>query len=161
MEHERLEFSKEPPDSEIAQALIGELDADLLTRYPGQWIHGLHPQDVVDPDFIFVVARLGGEPVACGALRKLETDVAEVKRMFVRGAFRKRGFSRQVLQFLESTAQSCGYRTLKLETGTLQPEANGLYESSGYKPIPPFGEYVGNPFSICFEKRLEPVQEIV
>ena len=149
-----LGFSIERPDTETARALIAELDADLLTRYPGQWIHGLHPEDIIDPEFIFVVARLGDKPVACGALRRLDSDVAEVKRMFVEGMFRGKGFSRQLLQFLESTAQSRGYRILKLETGTKQPESVGLYESTGYKRTPCFGEYVGNPFSICFEKRL-------
>jgi putative acetyltransferase len=154
MDHERLKFSIERPDSETAQALIDELDADLLTRYPGEWIHGLHTEDIVDPAFIFIVARLEGELVACGALRRLEKDVAEVKRMFVKQRFRGRGLSRQLLGFLESTARARGYRILKLETGTKQPESVGLYESAGYRHIPLFGEYVGNPFSVCFEKRL-------
>jgi putative acetyltransferase len=155
MDHERLTFSIERPDSESARALIGELDADLLTRYPGEWIHGLHPEDVIDPDFIFVVARLEGELVACGALRRLGPDTAEVKRMFVKQRFRGRGLSRQLLGFLESTAQKRHYRILRLETGTKQPESVGLYESAGYRQIPCYGEYVGNPFSICFEKRLQ------
>jgi putative acetyltransferase len=147
-----LDFAIERPDSETARALIAELDADLLTRYPGQWIHGLHPEDIADPDFIFVVGRLDGEPVACGALRKMDSDVAEVKRMFVKGVFRRKGYSRQLLNILESTARSCGYRILKLETGTEQPESVSLYESAGYRRVPAYGEYVGNPFSICFEK---------
>jgi putative acetyltransferase len=153
-EQPRLDFSIVPPDSEIAKVLIGELDADLLTRYPGQWIHGLHPEDILDPDFIFVIGRIGSEPVACGALRKLEDGMAEVKRMFVRGPFRRKGYSRQILQCLESLALEYGWLTLRLETGTAQPEANSLYESSGYRQIPCYGEYVGNPFSICYEKRL-------
>jgi putative acetyltransferase len=154
MDHERLNFSIDRPDSENARALIDELDADLLTRYPGEWIHGLHPEDMVDPTFIFIVARLDGELVACGALRRLEKNVAEVKRMFVKQRFRGRGLSRQLLGFLESTARTNGYKILKLETGTQQPEAVGLYETAGYKHIPLFGEYVGNPYSLCFEKRL-------
>jgi putative acetyltransferase len=149
-----LTFSIERPDSDVAQVLISELDADLLTRYPGQWIHGLHEEDIIDPDFIFVVGRLDGEAVACGALRRLDSDVAEVKRMFVKAMFRRKGLSRQLLHFLESAARTRGYRLLKLETGTKQPEANALYILAGYKKIPCFGEYVGNPFSLCFEKRL-------
>jgi putative acetyltransferase len=149
-----LTFSIERPDSDVAQVLISELDADLLTRYPGQWIHGLHEEDIIDPDFIFVVGRLDGEAVACGALRRLDSDVAEVKRMFVKAMFRRKGLSRQLLHFLESAARTRGYQLLKLETGTKQPEANALYVSAGYKQIPCFGEYVGNPFSLCFEKRL-------
>lgn len=154
MESGLLEFSIERLESEVARTLIRELDADLLTRYPGQWIHGLHPEDMVDASFIFVVARLRNQPVACGGLRRLGGDVAEIKRMFVRAPYRRKGFSRQLLLFLESIARERGYRILKLETGTEQPEANNLYQSSGYEPIPCFGEYVGNPFSICFEKYL-------
>lgn len=154
MPTDQLEFSIVRPDSDVARRLIGELDADLLTRYPGQWIHGLHPEDNVDPDFIFVIGNLGGDPVACGALRRLEDGVAEVKRMFVRVAFRRKGLSRQMLEFLESEALRRGYRTLKLETGTAQPEANSLYESSGYEQIPCYGEYVGNAYSVCYEKRV-------
>jgi putative acetyltransferase len=149
-----IDFAIERPDSPIARDLIAELDADLLGRYPGQWIHGLHPEDNTDPDFVFVVARLADDVVGCGALRRIDAEVAEVKRMFVKRAFRGKGLSRQLLHFLESTASKRGYRILKLETGTMQPEANSLYASAGYKQIPCFGEYVGNPFSICFEKQL-------
>jgi len=149
-----LEFSIERPDTETAQLLIHQLDADLLERYPGQWIHGLHSEDIADPEFIFVVARLASQPVGCGALRRLAPGLAEVKRMFVVPAFRRRGFSRQILSFLELTARRAGYATLRLETGTRQAESTGLYRSAGYHSIPPYGEYVGNPYSLCFEKTL-------
>ena len=149
-----LVLSIERPDTETAQLLIQQLDADLLQRYPGQWIHGLHLEDFVDPELVFVVARLGSQPIGCGALRRLAPGLAEVKRMFVVPPFRRRGFSRQILLFLESTARRAGYTTLRLETGTRQPESTGLYQSAGYYYIPPYGEYVGNPFSLSFEKKL-------
>ena len=47
-----------------------------------------------------------------------------------------------------------GFSKVRLETGQRQPEAIGLYESSGYAIIPAFGEYVGDPFSVCFEKEI-------
>ena len=55
---------------------------------------------------------------------------------------------------LESAAREHGYLTLRLETGTRQPEAIGLYRSAGYGEIPCFGEYADDQFSVCFEKRL-------
>jgi ribosomal protein S18 acetylase RimI-like enzyme len=55
---------------------------------------------------------------------------------------------------LESTAQERGYSTLRLETGTRQPEAIELYKSAGYGEMPCFGEYADDPFSVCFEKHL-------
>ena len=55
---------------------------------------------------------------------------------------------------LESAAREHGYSTLRLETGTRQPEAIGLYRSAGYGEIPCFGAYADDQFSVCFEKRL-------
>jgi putative acetyltransferase len=148
-------FSFERPTSPVAVALIQELDADLESRYPKQWIHGLHPEDIEDSRLLFVVMHLGSEPIGCGALRPLDSDMTEVKRMYVKPGFRGLGYSRLLLAFLESKAQASGFKTVRLETGTKQPEAIGLYESSGYRAIPAYGEYVGNPFSLCFEKVLK------
>jgi len=92
--------------------------------------------------------------VACGAWQPLEEGVAEIKRMFVRPAYRGRGIARQLVVALEEEALAAGRRILRLETGTYLPAALALYRSAGYLPIPTFGEYVGNPFSVCFEKRL-------
>jgi putative acetyltransferase len=141
------------PDSTDARSLIQRLDEDLLQRYPGIAIHGLHPQNIADPNLTFLVASVAGQAVGCGALRDLEPGVAEVKRMFVLPEFRGRGIARQILLALESAARERGYATLRLETGTRQPEAIGLYRSAGYSQIPCFGEYADDLFSICFEKR--------
>ncbi len=149
-----IQISRERPDSEEARTLIQELDADLLLRYPRQWIHGLHPEDLQDADLIFLVVRMAHDVVGCGALRPLEAGIAEIKRMYVRLPYRGRGISRKILGALESMARERGYATLRLETGTEQPEALGLYRSSGYARIPSYGEYIENPYSICFEKKL-------
>jgi len=142
------------PDCEEARTLIQELDADLLLRYPRQWIHGLHPEDMQDGELIFLVVRLGTELVGCGALRPLDAKMAEVKRMFVRSQFRRQGISRKILSTLETIAREKGCSTLRLETGTEQPESLALYRSAGYTQIPAYGEYIGDPYSICFEKDL-------
>jgi putative acetyltransferase len=141
------------PDSDDARSLIAQLDEDLIRRYPGQPIHGLHPWDVTDPNLRFQVANVDGKAVGCGALRNLEPGIGEVKRMFVLSDFRGRGIGRQILSALEATARQLGYSTLRLETGARLVEAISLYKSSGYAEIPRYGEYVDDPFSICFEKR--------
>jgi putative acetyltransferase len=144
----------ERPDSDDARRLIQQLDQDLLRRYPAQAIHGLHPQEVADPNLTFLVASVDGTAVGCGALRYLAPGVGEIKRMFVLPEFRGRGIAQHILSALESTARECGYSTLRLETGSRQPEAIGLYKSAGYGEIPCFGEYASDPFSVCFEKQL-------
>ena len=102
----------------------------------------------------FFVARVEGQPAACGGVLLVPGRYAEVKRMYVRPEFRRRGISRRILCELEAKARELGYSILKLETGARQPDALALYRSAGYAEIPAFGEYVGNPYSLCFEKRL-------
>ena len=150
-----LEIRTLSPDSPVAVELIQELDADLLQRYTREWIHTLHPEDVVNPGLIFAVGYLKETPVACGALRPLNDGVAEVKRMFVRQVYRGRGYSKEVLAFLEKEARRLGFTKLRLETGSRLTEAVRLYETAGYRLIPRFGEYVGNPYSLCYEKDID------
>ena len=73
--------------------------------------------------------------------------------MYVRPAYRGRGIARQLLVALEEEALHAGYAQLRLETGTYLPAAIGLYRSAGYQPIAAYGEYVHNPYSVCFAKR--------
>jgi len=94
------------------------------------------------------------EPIGCEMLRLLDSQTNELKLMYVKREFRGRGYALKLLAFLEASVQTSGYRVIRLETGTRQPEANGLYESSGYHPIPAYGELGGNPFSVCYEKEL-------
>jgi putative acetyltransferase len=105
-------------------------------------------------DAQYLVVVVGGRVVACGAWQALEPGVAEIKRMYVRPAFRGAGIGRQLIVALEEEALAADRPVIRLETGTYLPAAIALYRSSGYLPIPTYGEYVGNPFSVCFEKQL-------
>jgi ribosomal protein S18 acetylase RimI-like enzyme len=62
--------------------------------------------------------------------------------------------ARSIIAMLEDQGLRNGLTTVRLETGTEQPEAVALYESLGYSRIPTFGEYVSDPYSICYEKDL-------
>ena len=141
--------------SQEATALMTALDADLRERYPGAPIHGIDVEEFRRTGGVFLIGRLEGVAVACGALRPFGVDgVGEVKRMFVRRGYRGRGFSRVVLQAVEQVARRSGYRAVRLETGLGQPEAMALYESAGYHLIPCYGVHAGEPDSRCYEKSL-------
>lgn len=139
------------PVGDTAQKLIGELCAEMTARY------GAPPSpfsfaEAAAPRTIFVVARLRGEPIGCGALRRFDDETAEIKRMYVAAPGRRQGVGRQILAILERYAQQLNYRTIRLETGIYQPEAQQLYESMGFRRINAFGPYIGNSTSVCFEK---------
>lgn len=140
--------------SGVATRLIENLSAELGERYGDDGAGAFNPGDVQVPGGVFVVAWLGERPVGCGALRPLERDVAEVKRMFVEKDVRRRGIAGKILERLETIAAQFGYRVLRLETGILQPEAVNLYKAAGYRRVRCYGHYVDNPLSVCFEKRL-------
>jgi len=151
----KISISAESPLDEGASQLIRELSADIVRRYAelGQDGSGsFSPNDVLVPRSAFLVARLEGRPVGCAALRPLDVEAAEVKRMYVAPSARRKGVGRQLLSELERLAGGFGYRILRLETGNRQPEAVALYESCGYRKISAFGKYIGNSVSICYEK---------
>ena len=154
---QRISIHQENPHGDVAAQLIRELSAELATRYSDLGLDGsgsFSPDDTLGPRGAFVVARLDGQPAGCGALRPLDSESAEVKRMFVAARARRLGMGRAILAKLEQLAGEFGYRVLRLETGRRQPEAIALYEAYGFRHIPPFGKYIGNPVSVCFEKEV-------
>lgn len=88
------------------------------------------------------------------ALVRTGDGSAELKRMFVHPDARGRGLAAGLLGAVEAEAASTGVSTVQLETGPLQHAAIALYESRGYARIPNFGEYVGDPHSVCYAKTL-------
>jgi ribosomal protein S18 acetylase RimI-like enzyme len=149
-----LTIELDDPIGETAQGLVQALCAEMSLRY------GAPPcpfslSEAAAQRTAFFVARLGGQPIGCGALRSIDDETAEIKRMYVAPAGRRKGIARAIVVELERVALHFGYRTIRLETGIRQPEAQRLYESLGYQRIAAFGPYVGNPTSVCYGKHLE------
>lgn len=138
-------------DAEL-NALLADSDSDLSRRYPSEHIYTITPGEPDASDAVFLIARNQGVAVACGALLPSGAGTAEIKRMFVRADARRGGVARKMLAKLESAALQMGCKTIRLETGTRQLESVAFYESAGYRPIPCFGEYAGDPYSLCYEK---------
>lgn len=150
-----LAFRQVDPSRPEALDLIGALGAEYAERYPDTSFYGIDVAEFPSTGGFFVVGYLEDKPVACGSFRPVDGgDLAEIMRMFVRPGYRRQGISRKLLAFLETSARDLAFAKVCLETGIRQPEAIGLYRSSGYTEIPPFGIYVGNPLSVCFEKHL-------
>lgn len=155
-----------PPDVEIrresilsatAARLIGALNAELLERYPedGTPDHfRLDPHEVSEGRGAFLIAYLRGAPVGCGALRRLDADTAEIKRMYVEPGSRGRHLGQSLLDVLEAEAKRLGLARLVLETGSRQPEAIALYRHAGFVTVAAFGEYREHPLSTFLGKVL-------
>jgi len=133
--------------------LTHALDEELNVRYgKEQALYDQH--NVIDPIETALVGYEGEIPVACGCFKKIDETTVEIKRMFVMPAYRRRGFSSQILSALEAWAGECGFSHAQLETGKAQPEAIALYTKIGYEVIPNYTPYVGMENSVCMHKVL-------
>jgi putative acetyltransferase len=147
-------IAEERPDAPDAVALIDELDAHLASFYPSESRHGFSVDKLLREGVVFFVARDEGRAAGCGGVLIVGRDYAEVKRMYVRPAFRGRGLGRLMLDHLIAHARQHGLTVIRLETGIHQGEAIALYERRGFRRIPPFGPYWDDPVSRCYEMRL-------
>ena len=141
-----------------AERLIAELDGVLGALYEPEQRHGLSVEQVFEPHVRFFVAYLGDEAVGCGALALFD-GYGEVKRMYTRPAARGRGVGKALLARIEEGARAAGMPVLRLETGTYQAPAIGLYEGCGFRPCVAFGPYAALPphriaTSLFYEKPL-------
>lgn len=140
-----------------SQSLIAALNAELTGVYPepGATHFGLDPDDVAPGRGVFVVVYRNGEPVGCGAVRRLDAETVELKRMYVAPDARGLGLGRRLVSALEAEARALGARRLVLETGVRQAAALALYRATGFEPIALYGEYRLSPdTSVCLRKDL-------
>jgi GNAT superfamily N-acetyltransferase len=97
-----------------------------------------NPDELTPPAGAFVIARLDGQPIGCGALKVTDRRIGEIKRMWVAGCARGLGVGRRILEALEQLAREFGLTILRLETNRTLHEAQALYRTSGYREVPPF-----------------------
>jgi GNAT superfamily N-acetyltransferase len=148
-------------DSADAKLLTAEVQQEYVRRYGGEG--DTAPVDTSEfdgPHGRFFMVYVDDVPAAMGGWRRheplAEWSDAEIKRMYVRPAFQRRGLARLILAELERTAADAGITRLILETGLAQPEAIAMYRSAGYDRIPAFGYYASEPDSVHLGKVLAP-----
>lgn len=149
-----IHLAIESPDQHEIHALLRASDAYMAELYPAESNHMLDVRELCRPEVTFIVARLDGRAVGCGAIVESKDGWAEIKRMFVSPVARGQKVGRRLLQQLEATAVDKGVPLLRLETGIKQPEALALYRSEGFVEIGPFGKYRPDPLSLFMEKPL-------
>ena len=132
-------------DWDATRALLREyadsLDVDLCFQGFEAELAAL-PGDYAPPHGLFLLALVDGAVAGSGAFRPLpEADypnACEMKRLFVRSAFRRFGLGRLLAQSLMDRATEAGYSTMLLDTLDDMEAARGLYESLGFVEVPPF-----------------------
>jgi putative acetyltransferase len=105
-----------------------------------QWLAGL-PGPYAPPRGALLVARANGASAGCVALRPLDDESAEIKRLYVRDAFRGAGVGRALVAELIALAGRAGYTRLRLDTHSTMIPAQNLYRSFGFAEIPPYWDH--------------------
>ncbi|TFW13215.1 MarR family transcriptional regulator [Massilia arenosa] len=151
-----VEIACVDPAGAEARACLDAYLAELNARFEGGFDPARSvsaaPDELVPPRGWFLLARLDGEPAGCGALKRLDGGVGELKRMWVAPAARGLGVAQRLLDALEAQAVSAGVTVLRLDTNRTLAEAQRLYLRNGYAEI---AAYNDNPYADhWFEKRL-------
>ncbi|MCD2190284.1 GNAT family N-acetyltransferase [Actinomycetospora soli] len=163
-----LSFAVAAYDDPASVRFIDAVQAFYRERYGGVDRTPVDPAEFAPPRGLFLLGVLPDVgPVCCGGWRRLTATAipvadrgvlrprdAEIKRMWVDPAHRRRGLALALLDELERTAAAAGCRRAVLETGTRQPEAEALYRRRGYRPLPNFGVHRDEPDSTCFTRDL-------
>ncbi|MCZ4609657.1 helix-turn-helix domain-containing GNAT family N-acetyltransferase [Streptomyces sp. Lzd4kr] len=139
-----------------ARACLDGYAADIDERFP----EGFDKDDLVAPQEVsgdagaFFVAYEEDRPVGCGALRRLEPGVGEIRHVWVHPAARRLGLARRLLDALEQEALARHLSIVRLDTHAALTEAQAMYRACGYTAIPAYDDNVYA--SHWFEKRLAP-----
>ena len=138
-------------DNPDFKSLVALLDEDLKIRDGEE--HAFYSQfNSITKIKWALVAFMDNRPVGSGALREYATDTVEIKRMFVLPEYRGKGVARAMLDELQKWAGELNFDSCILETGKNQPEAIALYLSTGFTPIPNYGQYLKVENSVCMKK---------
>ena len=145
-----------PYDDPVSQYLIEAVQQEYVQRYGGRDGAVVDPAEFLPPRGLFLVAEVDGVPAGCGAWRTHGEGVAEIKRVYVEPAFRRRGLAQTIVAALERGAAAAGHRALVLNSGLRQPEALALYARLGYVTVPGYGIYAEAPEARFLGKDLVP-----
>lgn len=121
----------------LFQQYAGTLGIDLAFQGFAEELSGL-PGEYAPPAGRLLLGFDADRPVGCVALRPLEAEVCEMKRLYVRPDFRGTGWGRRLAQRVVDEATSAGYRRMRLDTLPGMAGAQGLYQAMGFRPIPAY-----------------------
>ncbi|MCG8460115.1 MAG: bifunctional helix-turn-helix transcriptional regulator/GNAT family N-acetyltransferase [Holophagales bacterium] len=134
----------EDPAGHDSRGCLEQYFAELAERFDDGFDAGrsisADRQELTPPRGAFLLARLDGRPIGCGALKTEAPGIASIKRMWVSRSARGLGIGRRILRALEAQAAELGFATIRLETNKNLAEARRLYRRNGYREVPAFND---------------------
>jgi putative acetyltransferase len=118
---------------EYAEAIGIDLEYQGFTAE----LNGL-PQPYAQPGGTLLIAQVDGQSAGCVAVRRLDPQIAEMKRLYVRSQYRGRRIGEKLVDAAIDAARRSNYRALRLDTLPTMPTAQELYRKLGFKEIPAY-----------------------
>lgn len=147
----RVVVAAEDPVADDVLALLQEHLDDMYATSPPESVHALDVERLRVPEITFLTARdADGALLGCGALKRHDADLGELKSMRTTAAARGRGVATTVLTSLLAVARDHGLTRVSLETGAEDyfAAARRLYARHGFVGCPPFADYTDDPNSV-------------
>jgi DNA-binding MarR family transcriptional regulator len=143
-----IEIAQEPAGSAEAQSCLMRYQVELASRFDGGFDpskgNSLTVEEMTPPAGYLLLARLDGQPIGCGALKRLDAKEGEVKRVWASPDVRGFGVAGKMMDALEQLARDVGFAKVKLDTNRTLTEAQAMYRKRGYRMI---GRYNDNPYA--------------
>ncbi|PBC08980.1 GNAT family N-acetyltransferase [Mesorhizobium sp. WSM3859] len=149
-----VEIAVETPLQDDVRALVAELNAALLELTPPEHCYHLTVEQMAGSDTTVFIARDNGLAVGCGALKRHDEAIGEVKRMYTRPSHRGQKIGAEIVGCVEALARQEGLTRLVLETGDRHPAAWTVYERAGFTRCGPVLDYPDSEWSVFYEKSL-------
>lgn len=121
----------------LFEEYAASLDFDLGFQNFGDELKHL-PADYASPEGRLLLAIYKEQAVGCVALRKLETGICEMKRLYVKPQFQNLKIGKSLAEAVIAEAKKIGYSLMRLDTVPAMARARTLYESLGFQEIPPY-----------------------
>lgn len=132
---------------DLFQEYAASLDIDLCFQNFDEELATL-PGNYSPPHGCLLLARVANQNAGCIALRPMEDGIGEIKRLYVRPEFRRRGLGRMLVQRGLTEACDIGYEAVRLDTLRTMSAAIALYAGFGFKEVAPYRR--GEPPRICY-----------
>ncbi|TIL75971.1 MAG: GNAT family N-acetyltransferase [Mesorhizobium sp.] len=149
-----IEIAIETPLQDDVRGLVKELNDTLLELTPPEHCSHMTVEQMADNDTTVFIARDNGLAIGCGALKRHDGAVGEVKRMYMRPSHRGQKVGAGIVERIEALARNEGLKRLVLETGDRHPAAWTVYERAGFSRCGPVLDYPDSGWSVFYEKSL-------
>ncbi len=147
-----IDIKSSDPTAANAISLTDELSECLTTITGRDGRDSFSSSEITNLRSLFFIAYQDEKAVGCGALRPIDNDTCEIKRMYAR--HQSKGIGKSILTALEEGARNLGFLRIVLETGIQNKIAIKFYLRNGYVACENYGKYQGRPECVCFDKAI-------